>query len=163
MITQGARITGLCPECRATLVYEVGQWIERGVLWWGSEGGCGRCAHGRCERNQGPVVTPEWVRQALLTAHGAARLSLADARTGLVPVLRALRAAEDLTIAAARARAAELAGTGLVGTLVEMESLARALRDRGVAVAVGPAAGTPRRGRLRPPDAVQRGRNVEGG
>jgi hypothetical protein len=139
--TQGTKITGLCPECGAVIAYEVGQWIERGVLWWGSEGQCERCAHGWCERDHGPV-TPDRVRQALLTAHGPVRLGLADVPDNLVPVLRALRTTGDLTVAEARARAGELSGTGLFGTLVEMEYLALGLRGRGLAVVLEPAVGS---------------------
>ncbi|TLQ42242.1 hypothetical protein [Streptomyces marianii] len=116
-------------------VYEVGQWIDRGRVWWGSEGWCEHCTHAWCERDRGPV-TPDRVRTALLRAHGPVRLGLADARSGLVPVLRALRMTGDLTVAEARARADEPSGPGLFGTRVEMEFLALALRDRGVAVVV---------------------------
>ncbi|GAA3389636.1 hypothetical protein GCM10017752_14910 [Streptomyces roseoviridis] len=60
--------------------------------------------------------------------------------SSLVPVLRALRSARELSVGEARAQAAELAGTGLIGTLVEMEILAVHLRGRAIAVSVAPDA-----------------------
>ncbi|MBP2348514.1 MULTISPECIES: hypothetical protein [Streptomyces] len=54
----------------------------------------------------------------------------------LVPVLQALRNARELALGEARAQAAELAETGLTGTLVEMEILATHLRRRAITVVV---------------------------
>ncbi|WP_078964570.1 hypothetical protein, partial [Streptomyces sp. H036] len=88
-----------------------------------------------CEQDSGPV-TPENIRQALLQAHGTARLRLSGEAPELVPVLRALRNARELALGAARAQAAELAETGLTGTLVEMEILATHLRRRAITVVV---------------------------
>ncbi|MGW5638383.1 hypothetical protein [Streptomyces sp. NPDC003832] len=108
------------------------------MLRWGTEGRCADCLDGWCEQAAGPV-TPEFIRQALLQAHGAARLRLSAGGGNLVGVVRALRHARELPLAEARAQAAELAGTGLTGTLVEMEILAVHLRGRGVTVTVDPA------------------------
>lgn len=139
MITQGVRLTGRCSACGGTTVCDVGQFFERGRLRWGSEGRCEGCAHGWCEMDTGPV-TPEHIRQALLREHGPARLRLAADPPSLVPVLKALRDADDgLSLGEARARAARLLAGGLLGTLVEMEVLALHLRGRAVPVAVEPA------------------------
>ncbi|MCX5232824.1 hypothetical protein [Streptomyces sp. NBC_00233] len=54
-------------------------------------------------------------------------------------MLQALRDARELSLREARAQAAELAETGLIGTLVEMEVLAVHLRRRAIAVSVEPA------------------------
>ncbi|MER7466711.1 hypothetical protein [Streptomyces sp. NPDC097981] len=51
-------------------------------------------------------------------------------------MLQALRSARELSLGEARAQAAELAGTGLVGTLVEMKILGVHLRGRGIAVSI---------------------------
>jgi hypothetical protein len=96
------------------------------------------CLNGWCEQDSGPV-TPENIRQALLQAHGPARLRLSGDVPSLVPVLQALRDAQALSLGEARAQAAELTGTGLIGTLVEMEVLAVHLRRRGIAASVEPA------------------------
>ncbi|MGW9448795.1 hypothetical protein [Streptomyces sp. NPDC055632] len=139
MITQGVQVRGRCDACGGTAVRDVGQFFDGGALSWGSEGRCEDCPHAWCEQDSGPV-TPEDIRQALLRAHGAVRLRLYGDAPNPVGVLRALRGARELSLGAARAQAAQLAGAGLVGTLVEMEILAVHLRRRAVAVSVEPAA-----------------------
>lgn len=135
MITQGVRVTGRCGACGGATTCDVGQFFDRGMLRWGTEGRCADCLHGWCEQDSGPV-TPENIRQALLQAHGPARLRLSGNVPSLVPVLQALRSARELSLGEARAQAAELAGTGLVGTLVEMKILGVHLRGRGIAVSI---------------------------
>ncbi|MFJ9813155.1 hypothetical protein ACIRTB_33555 [Streptomyces sp. NPDC101158] len=72
----------------------------------------------------------------LLQKHGLARLRLTGDVPSLVPLLQALRSAQELTLVEAKAQAAELGTTGLTGTLVEMEILATHLRRRAVTVTV---------------------------
>lgn len=139
MITQGVQVTGRCSACGGTTTCDVGQFFDRGMLSWGTEGRCVDCPNGWCEEDSGPV-TPENIRQALLQAHGPARLRLSGDVPSLVPVLQALRSARELSLGEARAQATELAGVGLIGTLVEMEALAVHLRRRAIAVSVEPAA-----------------------
>ncbi|OEJ22663.1 hypothetical protein BGK67_00495 [Streptomyces subrutilus] len=109
------------------------------MLRWGTEGQCADCPNGWCEQDSGPV-TPEHIRQALLQAHGPARLRLSGEVPSLVRVLQALRSAQELSLGEAKAQAAELAETGLIGTLVEMEILAIHLRRRAITVTVEAAA-----------------------
>lgn len=139
MITQGVQLTGRCDACGGTTSCDVGQFFDHGMLCWGTGGRCLDCPNAWCEQDSGSV-TPENIRQALLQAHGAARLRLSGGAHDLVPVLRALRNARELSLGEARAQAAELAETGLVGTLVEMEILAVHLRGRAIAVSIEPAA-----------------------
>ncbi|WP_078954276.1 hypothetical protein [Streptomyces globisporus] len=109
------------------------------MLCWDTEGRCADCPNEWCEQDSG-LVTPENIRQALLQAHGAARLRLSGDVQNLISVLQALRSARKLSLGEARAQATQLAETGLIGTLVEMEILAVHLRRRSVAVSVEPAA-----------------------
>ncbi|MFB7513024.1 hypothetical protein [Streptomyces sp. NPDC056144] len=139
VITQGVQVTGRCSACGGTTTCDVGQFFDNGMLCWGTEGQCADCPNGWCEQDSGPV-TPESIRQALLQAHGAARLRLSEDTPNLVPVLQALRRARDMPLAEARTLATRLTETGLVGTLVEMEILAVHLRQRAVAVSVEPVA-----------------------
>lgn len=139
MITQGVLVTGRCGSCGGTTTVDVGQFFHAGRLRWGAEGQCADCQDAWCEEDSGPV-TPEGIRQALLRVHGPARLRLSGDVPSLVPVLRALREARDLSLGEARAQAVRLADDGLLGTLVEMEVLALFLRGRGVDVTVTPAA-----------------------
>ncbi|MEW1892244.1 hypothetical protein [Streptomyces sp. NPDC085659] len=130
MITQGVQVTSTCAACAGVLVRDVGQFIERGEVRWGVEGRCQECPAGWCETGTGPA--PQEVRQALLAEHGAARLRLAGTRGSLVPVLRALREINGLSLGEARLAAADLSGEGLIGTLVEMTLLAQGLERRSV-------------------------------
>ncbi|GAA3043784.1 hypothetical protein GCM10017562_00730 [Streptomyces roseofulvus] len=138
MITQGVRVTSRCSVCGGTATCDVGQFFDNGMLCWGTEGRCADCLNGWCEEDSGPV-TPENIRQALLQVHGAARLRLSGDLLSLAPVLLALRKARELSLGEARVLTTQLAETGLIGTLVEMEILAVHLRRRSVAVSVEPA------------------------
>ncbi|MFF3842577.1 hypothetical protein [Streptomyces sp. NPDC001930] len=139
MITQGVRVTDRCGDCGGTTTCDVGQFFEGGTLCWGTEGRCADCSNAWCEQDSGPV-TPENIRQALIQAHGEARLRLSVDVQNRTPVLQALRSARKLSLGEARAQATQLAETGLIGTLVEMEILAVHLRRRAIEVGVEPAA-----------------------
>ncbi|MDX2394113.1 hypothetical protein NJL88_29445 [Streptomyces sp. DK15] len=136
VITQGVKITTVCEACGGMLIRDAGQFIDRGRLWWGTEGTCQTCPVAWCEEDSGGA-TPEAIRQALLTEHGPARLLLIEPEASRVTVLRVLREGHERSLAQARAMAEELRTTGLVGTLVEMELIAAQLRHRSVAVTVG--------------------------
>ncbi|MET8437018.1 hypothetical protein ABZV61_30490 [Streptomyces sp900116325] len=132
--TQGVKLTSQCASCGGELARDVGQFIDRGRLWWGVEGQCQACPNAWCEMDTGPA--PEEIRQALLTEHGAARLRLANKEASLVPVLRALREMHHLSLSEARLVAADLKAAGLVGTSVEIVYLAEGLRNRSVTVTI---------------------------
>lgn len=131
MITQGVKITAQCEACSGVLILDTGQFIERGRLWWGTEGDCQSCPVAWCEQDSGDA-TPEEIRQALLAEHGPARLRLKEPTASAVPVLRALREVHGLSLAQALAMMEELRTAGLVGTLVEMELVAARLRHHSV-------------------------------
>lgn len=135
VITQGVKVTARCEGCGGVLRCDVGQYIDREQLWWGTEGACETCPNGWCEHDTGGV-TPEEIRDALLSEHGAARLRLADNESNLVSVVRALRDVLDLSLYQARATTRTLKETGIVGTLVEMEFIAAGLHRRSVATTI---------------------------
>ncbi|MFD3553467.1 hypothetical protein ACFWWA_15305 [Streptomyces goshikiensis] len=135
MITQGVKITTPCETCGGVLMRDTGQFIDRGRLWWGTEGTCLSCPVAWCHQDFGDA-TPEEIRQALLAEHGPARLRLKEPEASAVPVLRALREAHGLSLAQARAMTDKLKTTGLMGTLVEMELVASRLRQHSVRVTV---------------------------
>ncbi|MDI2129129.1 hypothetical protein [Yinghuangia seranimata] len=102
---------------------------------WGTEACCRTCGEAWAECGRGAHSTPEDIRQALLSEHGPTRLRLAaPAPVNRTAVLRALRQAYSRTLTETRALADALAGTGMTGTLVEMERTAAFLRHGGVAV-----------------------------
>nr|WSX47791.1 hypothetical protein OG409_01740 [Streptomyces sp. NBC_00974] len=140
MITQGVKITTRCEACGGVLMRDTGQFIDRGRLWWGTEGTCLACPVAWCEQDFGDT-TPEEIRQALLAEHGPARLRLTEPEASAVPVLRALREVHGLSLAQARAMTDELKTTGLVGTFVEMELVASRLRHHSVEVTVETSSG----------------------
>ncbi|WP_354395939.1 hypothetical protein [Streptomyces atratus] len=117
------------------LILDVGQYIEHGQLWWGTEGACTACPNRWCEQDTGGAA-PEEIRNALLVEHGPAQLRLADGTSRLVPVLRVLREILRLPLGPARVMASALQETGLVGTLVEMELIAAGLQRRSVATTI---------------------------
>ncbi|WP_327422562.1 hypothetical protein OG763_21855 [Streptomyces sp. NBC_01230] len=135
MITQGVKVTARCDACGGVLILDVGQYIDHGQLWWGTEGACTACPNGWCEQDTGGA-TPEEIRNALLVEHGPAQLRLADDASSLVPVLRVLREMLRLPLGQARVMASALQETGLVGTLVEMELIADGLQHRSVATTI---------------------------
>lgn len=135
MITQGVKVTARCGACGGVQTRDTGQYIDGGRLWWGTETRCDTCAGGHCERDTGGP-TPAGVRDALLAKHGPARLRLADGGADPVPAVRALREVLHLSLPEARAAAGTLRETGMVGTLVEMEFIAAALRRRSVATTI---------------------------
>ncbi|WP_328626063.1 hypothetical protein OHA88_16200 [Streptomyces sp. NBC_00353] len=135
MITQGVKVTARCDDCGGVLILDVGQYIDHGQLWWGTEGACTACPNGWCEQDTGGA-TPEDIRNALLVEHGPAQLRLADDESSLVPVLRVLREILRLPLSQARVMASALQETGLVGTLVEMELIADGLQRRSVATTI---------------------------
>lgn len=135
MIIQGVKVAARCEDCGGVLIRDVGQYLDREQLWWGTEGACETCSNGWCEQDTGGA-TPERIRQALLAEHGPARLHLADDEPSLIPVLRVLREALHLSLGQACTMASELKETGLVGTLVEMELIAAGLQRRSVATTI---------------------------
>ncbi|MGW6404385.1 hypothetical protein [Streptomyces sp. NPDC055134] len=135
MITQGVKVTARCDDCGGALICDIGQYIDRGQLWWGTEGACKSCPSRWCEQDTGGA-TPEEIRQALLAEHGSARLRLADNESSLIAVLRVLREALHLSLGQARAMADELKESGLVGTVVEMELIAGGLQLRSVTTTI---------------------------
>ncbi|MGW2658474.1 hypothetical protein ACWC1D_33105 [Streptomyces sp. NPDC001478] len=131
-----------CEACGSPLTVELGEYIERGRVRWSITGQCTGCSHAWCEQGvAGPTAAR--IRDALLIEHGPVRLHLTDAEPNLVAVMRALRDALHVPLPEARARATTLRTTGLVGTRVEMEFLAEALRRRSIATGLDASPATP--------------------
>ncbi|GAA2639826.1 hypothetical protein GCM10010411_95170 [Actinomadura fulvescens] len=107
--------------------------LHRNELWWDSEFSCASCGAYMCE-DSGPGPAPDHVREALLTAHGPARLRLAGPVPSLVPALKVVREISATTLSRARELVEELSHEGLTGTLPEMEFLKARLQLRGVPV-----------------------------
>ncbi|MEU3739812.1 hypothetical protein AB0E78_22365 [Streptomyces sp. NPDC032198] len=111
------------------------QFVLDGELWWDSEFFCESCGAAMCE-HAGPEAAPDDVRQALLAAHGLARLRLVGPLPSLVPAMKVFREVSGASLPRARELVRELSHDGLVGTLSEMEFLKDRMELRGVPVDV---------------------------
>ncbi|XMN11049.1 hypothetical protein ACK8N7_36045 [Streptomyces griseobrunneus] len=131
MTGRTAKIASRC-ECGNTAVRQVNQFILDGELWWDSEFSCGFCGTYLCEHAGPGRPAPDDVREALLTAHGPARLRLAGPVPSLVPAAKVLREVAATSLSRALELAGELSQVGLVGTVSEMEFLKVRLQLRGV-------------------------------
>ncbi|WP_344465777.1 hypothetical protein [Kitasatospora kazusensis] len=107
------------------------QFIHCDDLWWDAEISCSTCGMTGCEYS-GPGTPPDDVRDALLAAHGPARLRVVGPLPSLVPVLKVLREVSGASLSDAREQADGLSRIGLTGTLTEMEFLGARLRRRGL-------------------------------
>jgi hypothetical protein len=118
-------------------VRQVNHFILRDALWSDSEFSCAACGTHICE-DSGPGTAPDDVREALLAAHGPARLRLTAPIPSLVPALKVFREVSAASFSRARELVGELSGDGLEGTLSEMEFLMSRLRSRGIPVGIDP-------------------------
>ncbi|MEY9969050.1 hypothetical protein ABIA33_007137 [Streptacidiphilus sp. MAP12-16] len=133
MSGQTAKIATRCFACGAMAVRQVNQFILHDALWSDSEFSCAACGTYICE-DSGPGTAPDDVREALLAAHGPARLRLTGPMPSLVPALKVFREVSAVSLSRARELVSELSGDGLEGTLSEMEILMARLRTRGIPV-----------------------------
>jgi hypothetical protein len=104
-------------------------------LWWDAERRCPSCGVAQCE-HAGPEGAPADVREALLIAHGPARLRLAGPLGDPVAALRVLREGAGVSLGRSRELLAELREFGLSGTAVEMAYWRVRLGERDVAAEV---------------------------
>ncbi|WP_158845314.1 hypothetical protein [Streptomyces sp. NRRL WC-3742] len=134
---QGTRMAARCAACGGEAVRSVGQFLCDGgrTLAWNAESFCPGCGDAQCEHS-GPEPTPQDVREALLTAHGPARLRLAAPLGDPVAALRALREGTGASPLRARELLNELREFGLAGTAVEMAFWRVRLAERGVGAEV---------------------------
>ncbi|WP_331769380.1 hypothetical protein OG948_37010 (plasmid) [Embleya sp. NBC_00888] len=132
MTGQTAKIASLC-ECGSAAVRQVNQFINHGELWWDAEFSCDGCGTHLCEY-AGRGTAPDDVREALLAAHGPARLRLVPPMPSLVPALKVFREVSAVSLSQARELVENLSHDGVAGTLPEMEFLKTRLQLHGVPV-----------------------------
>lgn len=136
-VAESAPYTTECIECRASAAATVAEVLADGKHEWDLHGTCGNCGSEWYECGFEPPPTS--IRSAILTANGPSILELEIGSATPTAVMGVLRRLRSLSLAQARAMADELLGTGLKGTLVEMESLAQPLRVAGAIVSVRPS------------------------
>ncbi|WP_084536279.1 hypothetical protein [Nocardia yamanashiensis] len=121
-------------ECGAPADATVVEVLTGGRHEWDLHGTCPSCENEWYECDFGPP--PASIRAAILAANGPTVLDLVGRSATPAAVMRALRQVRSLSLPQARAMADDLLRTGLRGTLVEMESLARPLRAAGAVVRI---------------------------
>lgn len=98
------------------------------------ESRCAACGNGWATCSDGP---DDYVRSALLAAHGPTRLRLAGGPfDDDALLLNLLRRYDDSGLFEVKSKVAEMRTVGCAGTSVEMELLARVLRAAGYSVVV---------------------------
>ncbi|MCX5333933.1 hypothetical protein [Streptomyces sp. NBC_00140] len=122
------RRTTPCPECRSPADWVGVQALVGDSLRWDVEVACPACRFAVADC--GGELSDD-VREQLLAEHGAAVLCL-RAPAHRVTVLRVLRAALGLELAAVKDVLEQVWGGAYVGTPPEVELLARRLRAAGV-------------------------------
>jgi len=126
----GAAVTEPCGDCGSTMHCELVQRIVDARLHWSIEGRCSGCGAAFC--TFGWDDTPTQVREAIIAAGELARLTVVLAEgTSKVALLKVFRES-GASLPEAVASAERALTTGIEGTPVELELLARRLREKDV-------------------------------
>lgn len=137
----------ICDRCGAVMRCSVREAIIEGRLRSEIESKCASCGNGWATCSDGP---DDYVRSALLAAHGPSRLRVAggpfDDDALLLGLLRRYDggglSGVNSGLFEVNSKVAEIRTVGCTGTSVEMELLARVLRAAGYSVVLeGPRAG----------------------
>ncbi|WP_328723633.1 hypothetical protein OHT52_06215 [Streptomyces sp. NBC_00247] len=117
-----------CQDCGAETTCSGVQALVGGSLTWDTEISCPSCGLALADRG-GDL--PAELRDRLLAEHGAARLTVDPAASEAV-AMRVLRTVLGLALADVTSVFHEVVAGRYVGTMPEMERLARGLRAAGV-------------------------------
>lgn len=124
-----------CGQCGSPAEVTVIETLVGNDHGWDMVTDCSMCENVWHECGYEPPL-PESVRDALLAANGPTTLTVEAGSTSTAAVMKALRAARPLSLSEARSLADTAFETGLEGTLVEMQVVARLLRRAGASVSV---------------------------
>ncbi|MER5986625.1 hypothetical protein [Streptomyces sp. NPDC001787] len=131
-VLESVRYSAECQDCGAELECWGVQTLVGGQLRWDVELACSAC--GFAVAVCGGDVPAER-REQMLSEHGAARLQVGSTPTKSVAIMRVLRAELGIDLKNAKAVLRRVLDGDYSGTLPEMEHLARALRESGIAAA----------------------------
>ncbi|MCX5115047.1 hypothetical protein OOK13_42735 [Streptomyces sp. NBC_00378] len=132
-VFESVRYSAECRDCGAELECWGVQALVDGRLRWDVESTCSAC--GSVVAACGADVPAER-RDQMLSEHGPARLQVSSPPTKSVVIMRVLRAELGIDLKCAKAVLNRVLDGDYSGTLPEMEHLARALRESGIAAAV---------------------------
>ncbi|WP_067854802.1 hypothetical protein [Nocardia shimofusensis] len=130
----------ICDRCGGVMRCAVREAIIEGRLRSEIESRCATCGNGWATCSDGP---DDYVRSALLAAHGPSRLRVAGGPfDDDALLLGLLRRYDGGGLFEVKSKVTEVRTVGCIGTSVEMELLARVLRAAGYSVVVdGPSPG----------------------
>ncbi|WUW21922.1 hypothetical protein OG521_14440 [Streptomyces sp. NBC_01463] len=131
-VLESVRYSAVCQNCGGELEYWGVQALVDGRLRWNVESTCSACgdALAVCEGDM-----PTERRRQMLSEHGPAHLRVSSPPATGAAIMRVLRAELGLDLPNARAALRRVLDGDCSGTLPEMEHLARALRNSGIAAA----------------------------
>jgi hypothetical protein len=135
MTEQAARLSSPCPGCGKPCTGWAVQLTRRGRLRWELEWACDECGISH-EGGWGPA--PAEIREVILAQHGPYCLDLADSAARSGRILKAFRAALDISIREAQEFANKLQSGGYEGTFVETQLVSDLLQRDGIPSVVHP-------------------------
>ncbi|MFF7705393.1 hypothetical protein [Streptomyces lydicus] len=135
-VVDSVRYHAPCKDCGAWLECWGVHSLIGGSLRWDVESVCSGCGQTTADCGQ---ELPAWLRERLLADHGPATLQVTDPSVERVTAMRVLRAALGIGLTEAKTVVGQVLAGAYMGTLPEMEYLARKLCGAGVdAVAARP-------------------------
>ena len=115
-----AVLPGTCQTCGGAVERHLSQAVDgySGELWWHAEYACPQCGTRIIACDTG--IPPERVRQAILADRGMWQLTISEAGSGRLLLLKVLREILSLSLAEVAELRDRLPGTVMVGTYTEM-------------------------------------------
>ncbi|WP_282791132.1 hypothetical protein [Streptomyces sp. CC224B] len=131
-VFESVRYSAVCQDCGAELKCWGAQALVDGRLRWDVESSCSACGFSLavCGGDM-----PAEQRDQMLSEHGPARLQVSSPQARSVSIMRVLRAELGIDLMNAKAVLRRVLDGDHSGTLPEMERLAHALRESGIAAA----------------------------
>ncbi|MFE3194530.1 hypothetical protein ACFXHA_36380 [Nocardia sp. NPDC059240] len=130
IVTESAPYTVPCIDCGSPTQSTLTEALVGEDHRWDIDGQCSAC--GAIWADCGYQQPHPDFREAILAANRTTVLELGSVDVPAATLMRALRLTRSLSLTAAKALAADLRTTGLKGTRVEMELIARQLHAMGV-------------------------------
>ncbi|MFB7718790.1 hypothetical protein [Nocardia sp. NPDC056100] len=136
IVTESAPYAVPCIDCGSPTASTLTEALIGDEHRWDIDGDCSAC--GAVWMDCGYSQPLSGFREAILAANRTTVLELESVEVSAATLMRALRLVGPLSLAQAKALAGRLRETGLEGTRVEMEVVARQLRTMGVHAKIQP-------------------------
>lgn len=132
VVFESVRYSAVCQDCGAELECWGVQALVDGRLRWDVESSCSACGFSAAACGSD---MPAEQRDQMLSEHGPATLQVSRPPARSVAIMRVLRAELGIDLMNAKTVLRRVLDGDHEGTLPEMERLARALRESGIAAA----------------------------